>query len=55
MEMTTTHNLRNILSFFVLFLNKLYEAIIKENYNKAWVYQNSWLQVPWATILFYIE
>ena len=37
--------------FFVLFLNKLCEAIMKESYNIAWVYQNSQPPSPCTTVL----
>ena len=40
-----------ILFFFVLILNKLCEAIMKESYNIAWVYQNSQPPSPCTTVL----
>ena len=43
-------------TFFVSFLNKLYEAIIKRKLQHCvGTYQNSRPQAPSATILFYIE
>ena len=41
--------------FLILFLNKLYEAIIKRNCKIVWVYPNSQPLPPWATVLFYKE